>query len=45
MVAKSEAEAASIGARTTPGLTSQALILDIGGGTIDLLGAGIGISA
>ncbi len=37
-VAGSEAEAASTGARTTPGLTAGALVLDIGGGTIDLVG-------
>jgi hypothetical protein len=44
-VANSEAEAASIGARTTPGLPAEALILDIGGGTIDLVGEDCGISA
>ncbi len=37
-VACSEAAAASHGARTTPGLNRAALILDIGGGTIDLVG-------
>ncbi|MGD2170947.1 MAG: diol dehydratase reactivase ATPase-like domain-containing protein [Gammaproteobacteria bacterium] len=37
-VANSESEAASIGARTTPGLSREAIILDIGGGTIDLVG-------
>ena len=44
-VATSESEAASIGARTTPGLSREALILDIGGGTIDLVGEKSGISA
>ena len=44
-VANSESEAASIGARTTPGLPREALILDIGGGTIDLVGEGCGVSA
>jgi len=44
-VAKSESEAASIGARTTPGLPGEALILDIGGGTIDLVGEDWGVSA
>jgi hypothetical protein len=44
-VANSESEAASIGARTTPGLPGEALILDIGGGTIDLVGEVCGISA
>lgn len=37
-VVSSEADMASIGARTTPGLSDDALILDIGGGTIDLIG-------
>jgi hypothetical protein len=44
-VVNSESEAASIGARTTPGLSAEALILDIGGGTIDLVGEDCGISA
>jgi hypothetical protein len=44
-VANSESEAASIGARTTPGLPGEALILDIGGGTIDLVGEKNGVSA
>jgi hypothetical protein len=44
-VANSESEAASIGARTTPGLPEEALILDIGGGTIDLVGEDCGVSA
>jgi hypothetical protein len=35
---ESEAAAALLGARTTPGLSENALILDIGGGTIDLVG-------
>lgn len=37
-VVHSEAVAASRGARSTPGLDADALILDIGGGTIDLVG-------
>jgi hypothetical protein len=36
-IANSESEAALIGVRTTPGLPKEAIILDIGGGTIDLL--------
>lgn len=36
-VSTSEAAAAAIGARTTPGIARDALILDIGGGTIDLI--------
>jgi predicted RecA/RadA family phage recombinase len=44
-VAISEAEAASVGVRTTPGLPAEALILDIGGGTIDLVGENNGVSA
>ena len=44
-VANSEAEAASTGARTTPGLSEEALILDIGGGTIDLVGEKSGVTA
>ncbi|MFT5274938.1 MAG: hypothetical protein ACI9J2_001472 [Saprospiraceae bacterium] len=43
-IIESEAAAASIGARTTPGLPINSLILDIGGGTIDLIGKN-GISA
>lgn len=34
-----EPEAAAWGARTTPGLPPDALVCDIGGGTIDLIGA------
>ena len=34
----SESAAAAVGACTTPGLPDNALILDIGGGTIDLVG-------
>ena len=41
---ESETAAALIGARTTPGLPDNSLILDIGGGTIDLVGEN-GISA
>jgi hypothetical protein len=37
-VAKSEAQAAALGANTTPGLAKDAVILDIGGGTIDIIG-------
>jgi hypothetical protein len=44
-VANSESAAAAMGARTTPGLSAQALILDIGGGTIDLVGEQSGVSA
>jgi hypothetical protein len=36
-IARSEASAAALGAFTTPGLAREALILDIGGGTIDLI--------
>lgn len=43
--ATSESEAASLGARTTPGLSQEALILDIGGGTIDLINQDGGVSA
>lgn len=34
----SEASAAAQGARTTPGISQNAVIIDIGGGTIDLIG-------
>ena len=37
MVAPSEAHAAKLGARSTPGLATDAAVLDIGGGTIDLI--------
>ncbi len=37
-IAKSEAHAAALGANTTPGLAKNAVILDIGGGTIDIIG-------
>ena len=43
-IMESETAAALIGARTTPGLPANSLILDIGGGTIDLVGEN-GISA
>ncbi len=36
-IARSEASAAALGAFTTPGLARNALILDIGGGTIDII--------
>ncbi|MEH3142797.1 MAG: diol dehydratase reactivase [Mycobacterium kyogaense] len=35
----SEPEAAAWGARTTPGFPSGAMVCDIGGGTVDLIGA------
>lgn len=38
-VASSEAHAAALGARTTPGASDNALVIDIGGGTIDLISA------
>ena len=44
-VAESESKAALLGTRTTPGLANDALVLDIGGGTIDLIDEKIGISA
>ena len=34
-----EPEAAAVGARTTPGLPPDTVVCDIGGGTIDLVGA------
>jgi hypothetical protein len=37
VVAQSEAHAAKLGARSTPGLATDAAVLDIGGGTIDLI--------
>ena len=37
VVAHSEAQAAKIGAHSTPGLANDAAVLDIGGGTIDLI--------
>jgi hypothetical protein len=36
-IAKSEAQAAALGANTTPGLAKDAVILDIGGGTLDII--------
>ena len=36
-VCESEARAAAIGALTTPGIAPDAVIIDIGGGTIDLI--------
>lgn len=36
-IARSEASAAALGAFTTPGVARDALILDIGGGTIDII--------
>lgn len=38
-IASSEAAAGAIGARTTPGITSNVLVIDIGGGTIDAIAA------
>ena len=35
-----EPEAAAWGARTTPGIPDGAMVCDIGGGTVDLIGAG-----
>lgn len=43
-VVGSEPAAARAGALTTPGARSDALVLDLGGGTIDLVGAGDGAS-
>jgi diol dehydratase reactivase alpha subunit len=40
-----EPEAAAVGARTTPGLPPDAVVCDIGGGTIDLVGAGCTVTA
>lgn len=40
-----EPEAAAVGARTTPGLPPDAVVCDIGGGTIDLVGAGRTVTA
>lgn len=37
VIAQSEAHAAMLGARSTPGLATDAAVLDIGGGTIDLI--------
>jgi hypothetical protein len=41
----SEPEAAAVGARTTPGLPPDSVVCDIGGGTIDLVGAGHTVTA
>jgi hypothetical protein len=41
----SEPEAAAVGARTTPGLPPDAVVCDIGGGTIDVIGAGHTLTA
>lgn len=40
-----EPEAAAVGARTTPGLPPDTVVCDIGGGTIDLVGAGRTVTA
>ncbi|MCW2685140.1 MAG: diol dehydratase reactivase [Mycobacterium sp.] len=40
-----EPEAAAVGARTTPGLPANTVVCDIGGGTIDLVGAGRAVTA
>ena len=41
----SEPEAAAVGAGTTPGLPPNSVVCDIGGGTIDLVGAGRTVTA
>ncbi|MDT5180113.1 MAG: hypothetical protein QOJ95_4311 [Mycobacterium sp.] len=40
-----EPDAAAVGAHTTPGLPSGTVVCDIGGGTIDLIGAGLAVTA
>ena len=40
-----EPEAAAVGARTTPGLPPNAIVCDIGGGTIDLVGTDRSVTA
>ncbi|MCV7012697.1 diol dehydratase reactivase ATPase-like domain-containing protein [Mycolicibacterium madagascariense] len=40
-----EPEAAAVGAMTTPGLPPGTVVCDIGGGTIDLIGAGRAVTA
>jgi hypothetical protein len=40
-----EPEAAAVGAQTTPGLPPGTVVCDIGGGTIDLIGAGHAVTA
>jgi hypothetical protein len=40
-----EPEAAAVGARTTPGLPPDSIVCDIGGGTIDLVGAHRAVTA
>ncbi len=44
-VGSSEAHAARIGAHSTPGSNTEAVVLDIGGGTIDLIDARSTVSA
>jgi hypothetical protein len=40
-----EPEAAAVGARTTPGLPPDTVVCDIGGGTIDLIGSDLAVTA
>jgi diol dehydratase reactivase ATPase-like protein/cobalamin-dependent diol dehydratase reactivating factor len=40
-----EPEAAAVGANTTPGLPPGTVVCDIGGGTIDLIGASLAVTA
>jgi hypothetical protein len=40
-----EPEAAAVGANTTPGLPPGTVVCDIGGGTIDLIGGGLAVTA
>jgi hypothetical protein len=40
-----EPDAAAVGARTTPGLPPDTVVCDIGGGTIDLIGADLAVTA
>mgnify|MGYP006268861361 CR=1 FL=1 len=43
-ICESEAVAAAIGAQTTPGITKDAIIVDIGGGTIDRIASATPVS-
>ena len=45
LVAGSEAEAARAGALTTPGATPDAVVVDLGGGTVDTVSAGAAVVA
>ncbi|MCW2517671.1 MAG: diol dehydratase reactivase [Mycobacterium sp.] len=40
-----EPDAAAVGARTTPGLPPDTVVCDIGGGTIDLIGSDLAVTA